>query len=159
MKQRRVKHKSTYLKDVLSNNKGSAMITALVVGLVIFAFCLSMLLVSYTLFSQTSRSQIQLACKNLAQSVAEEIGDELKDPASYEDDESLAYYLKNRDPEVDTLELEMSSSDSSIDNYSVFVTFEFESSKKVKADIECYRDYGNLKDVQSYTVHTEYELK
>jgi len=175
---KKVKKRQKTIIYTISNNRGSAMITALVVGLVIFAFCLSMLLVAYTLFAQTSRSQVQLGCKNLAQSTAEEIRKELDDPASYEDTESISYYLKNKSSEIkqlkeqaladnsenpedvdDTIRLEMSSSDSSIDSYSIFITFEFESSKIIKADIECYRDFGNLQDVQSYTVHTEYELK
>lgn len=170
--------KSKFWKRMISDNRGSAMITALVVGIVIFAFCLSMLLVAYTLFAQTSRTEVALGCKNLAQSTAEEIGKELGDTATYSNVDSLSYYLVQKGQEFKAAEdeanagnagerieiekklrLELNSSNSSIDNYSIFVTFDFESAKKVNADIECYRDYGNLNDVQSYTVHTEYTLK
>lgn len=154
------------------------MITALVVGIVIFAFCLSMLLVSYTLFAQTSRSQTQLSCKNLAQSTAVEIGEELGDEDAYADTDSLAYYLKDKYAEFMEAEdeanvgnaddriiidkvvrMQLETSDDSLDRYEIFVNFDFESARKVKADIECYIDFGNFKDVQSYTVHTEYDLK
>lgn len=67
------------------------MITALVVGIIVFAFCLSMLLVSYTLFAQVSRNQVQLGCKTLALSVAEELEEELDDDGS-----EISVYLKDK---------------------------------------------------------------
>lgn len=164
--------KNSCRNKILSNNKGSAMITALVVGIVIFGFCLSMLLVAYTLFAQTSRSQVQLGCKNVAQSTAEEIGHELESPESElskflleqyanfkaEEDEKNAGNIGDPIKIDKKIKMSMSSSDSSLDRYDVFVTFNLESKSKVETDIECFMDYGNFKDVQSYTVHTEYKL-
>jgi len=70
------------IKSLLSDNKGSAMITALVVGVVISGFCLVTLLVSYTLYVQTARQNWQLQCRNLAQTFAENINAELTDTNS-----------------------------------------------------------------------------
>lgn len=79
------------LNYVCSDNSGVAMLTVLIVGVVVTVFCLSLLLVSYTLFSQTSRKTTQLECKILAQSTAETLGKELQNS-----DSELAAYLSNQ---------------------------------------------------------------
>jgi hypothetical protein len=67
-------------------NQGAAMIIALVVSVVIMAFALSLLLLSYSLFSSVSGNTIQTQCKELAKSVNSELGQELMDTGydSYE---------------------------------------------------------------------------
>lgn len=73
-----------------NNNDGVAMVVALVVGVVIMVFCLSMLLVTYTLFAQTSRQTTQLQCKLLAQSYSEALDKEFSKKA---EDSELQKYL------------------------------------------------------------------
>jgi hypothetical protein len=67
-------------------NQGAAMIIALVVSVVIMAFALSLLLLSYSLFSSVNGDTIQTQCKELAKSVNSELGQELMDTGydSYE---------------------------------------------------------------------------
>ncbi|MBO5509007.1 MAG: hypothetical protein J5962_00965 [Lachnospiraceae bacterium] len=69
-------------------NSGVAMIVVLVVGAVVLVFCLSLLLVTYTLFSQTNRQVTQIQCKILAQSTSETLAGELK-----RSDSELVEYL------------------------------------------------------------------
>lgn len=64
------------------DDSGVAMIVALIVSVVVMVFCLSLLLVAYTLFSQTNRNNIQLQCKFLAQSYAEDLKEEMEDTDS-----------------------------------------------------------------------------
>lgn len=79
------------VKTAGSDNSGVAMLVVLIVGVVIMVFCLSLLLVTYTLFSQSSRKMTQQQCKILAQSVSEAIGEELKKP-----DSELCIFLKKQ---------------------------------------------------------------
>lgn len=71
-----------------SDDSGVAMIVVLIVCAVVLVFCLSLLLVSYTLFAQTARQTTQFQCKILAQSCSEVLEEELKDP-----DSDLSAYL------------------------------------------------------------------
>ncbi|MGN0151750.1 MAG: hypothetical protein ACI39Q_04685 [Wujia sp.] len=73
------------------DNSGVAMIVVLVIGVIVLAFCLSLLLVTYTLFSQSSRQVTRLQCKMLAQSASETLGSELEDA-----DSALIAYLKKQ---------------------------------------------------------------
>ncbi|MGN0379228.1 MAG: hypothetical protein ACI4EU_06540 [Butyrivibrio sp.] len=85
-----LKRKTRIIKD----DSGVAMIFVMIVGAVVLAFCLSMLLVTYTLFSQTSRQTTQMQCKLLAQTFSESFGEELKEPDS-EICEYLGRQIKN----------------------------------------------------------------
>ena len=69
-------------KKLHSDDSGVAMIMALIVGVVVMAFCLSLLLVSYSLFAQTNRKNTGLQCKLLAQSCGEMLEAELTDENS-----------------------------------------------------------------------------
>ena len=73
------------------NNAGVAMIVVLIVSAVVMVFCLSLLLVTYTLFAQTSRQVTQVQCKILAQSTSETLKEELKKP-----DSDLCIYFRNQ---------------------------------------------------------------
>ena len=73
------------------NNAGVAMLMVLIVSAVVMVFCLSLLLVTYSLFTQTSRQTTGMQCRLLAQSSAESIREELKDPSS-----ELSVYLKSQ---------------------------------------------------------------
>lgn len=137
------------------------MITALVVGIVIFAFCLSTLLVSYTLFAQVSRTQIQLGCKNMAQTTSEVLLEELKNDNSelskqLNDIWSSAYKNDYNDsPKV--IKMELTSTDDITEMYDMFVTFKMDSATRGEMIVECYRDVSSFKDVQSYTVRVQYK--
>lgn len=171
------KEVSSFAKNirVLNNNRGSAMITALVVGLVILAFCLSMLLVSYTLFAQTSRQNTQLQCKNIAQSFSEELKSELEDGKNAE----LTEYLKSEigakldeakadlepgstEIPVATVDMELKYSGDAADAlapFTVKVCFTATSVNSVDAVITCIRGDENDRDVQMYSVNRTYRLK
>lgn len=73
------------------DNSGVAMIVALVVGVVAMVFCLSLLLVAYTLYAQTNRKNLQTKCKLLAQSSLKAVELELMDNTS-----NLDEYLYNQ---------------------------------------------------------------
>ena len=72
------KRKFQKKQNILRNNQsGVAMIMVLIVGAVILVFCLSLLLVTYSLFAQTSRQTTRLQCKMMAQSFSESLKEEL----------------------------------------------------------------------------------
>lgn len=73
-----------------SDNRGSAMIVAIVVSIIVIAFTLSLLLVSYSLFTSTAKRVTQSQVKELAKSISFEIGDELTNPKFNTKDELLA---------------------------------------------------------------------
>lgn len=76
------------LKRKQLNNSGVAMIFAVIVGVVVMVFCLYLLLVTYTLYAQSSRQTTRTQCKLFAQSFQESFGQELNDENS-----SLNKYL------------------------------------------------------------------
>lgn len=75
------------LKEIQNDNSGVAMVFAMIVGVVVMVFCLSLILVTYTLFAQINRQTVQLQNKMLAQSLSEALGGELSD----EDSELIQY--------------------------------------------------------------------
>ncbi len=81
-----------------SDDSGVAMIFALIVGVVIMTFCLMLLMVAYTLFSQTSRVLSQSQCKILSQTLANQIADRLEEmqPNGMAANNDLQVELKNR---------------------------------------------------------------
>ena len=89
MKQKDRHHRQAFRRRTVRNsNAGVAMVTVLIVSAIVMVFCLSLLLVTYTLFAQTSRQVAQLQCKLLAQSMFETLGEELENP-----DSELTKYL------------------------------------------------------------------
>ncbi len=64
------------------DNRGSAMITAIVVGVVMMIFALSLLLLSYTLYAQTAKRTLQIECKYVAGETVLEMERELQDKDS-----------------------------------------------------------------------------
>lgn len=143
----------------LKQNQGVAMIVAMIVGVVIMAFCLSMLLVTYTLFTQTSRQTTQLQCKLLAQSYVETMTKEFEKKP--EDSELLTYLgerIKATDnskwipmdeadennPETGITEISFLFDDSSISgdfNYAIRTTFTYESN-----EVDDDEDGGGIDD-------------
>lgn len=76
-------------RRILRNNQsGVAMLMVLIVGAVILVFCLSLLLVTYSLFAQNARQTTRLQCKLMAQSFSESFQEELSDSSS-----ELSVYL------------------------------------------------------------------
>ena len=76
------------------DNRGSAMIVAIVVSIIVIAFTLSLLLVSYSLFVSNERKVTQTQVKELSKSISLEIGDELTTP-SYDDSQALLDAINN----------------------------------------------------------------
>jgi hypothetical protein len=77
---------------VRRKNQGAAMIVAMVVGVVLMAFALSLLAVSYSLFSSASQRTTQLQCRELARSIDRELQRELTEP-------NYATYAKQKEDE------------------------------------------------------------
>lgn len=101
-------HKSggNRITRIINDNSGAAMIFVLIVSAVVFTFCLSLLLVTYTLFSQTSRQTTQVQCKMMAQTFSESFGEELKDENSeicryLEEQIRNGSWVSEETPEVD----------------------------------------------------------
>ncbi|MBQ9608261.1 MAG: hypothetical protein IJV15_02315 [Lachnospiraceae bacterium] len=82
--------KSKLYKD----NRGSAMIVAIVVSIVVIAFTLSLLLVAYSLFSSNTKKVTQTQVKELAKSVSIEIENELTQP-HFDSKEELLSEINN----------------------------------------------------------------
>lgn len=70
------------LKALGKDDKGVATIFTLIVAVIVLCFCLTLLMVSYTLFAQTNRQTSQLQCKLLAQSFSEQLKEEIDDKNS-----------------------------------------------------------------------------
>lgn len=59
------------------NNQGMAMIVCLVVIMVVMVFCLSLLLLSYSLYSSSSKELTEKQCNVLAKTLARQINEQL----------------------------------------------------------------------------------
>lgn len=91
MRKGRLSKQLADIKANTLNNKGVAMLMVLIVSAVVMVFCLSLLLVTYSLFSQSARQTGRLQSKLYAQSCEESIKAELKNP-----DSDLNQYLKTQ---------------------------------------------------------------
>lgn len=80
----------------LKDTRGSAIITAVVIGMIVLMLCLSALLVSYTLFQTANESDYELPVRELAYSAMDEIDRELCEGGSElnEKTDSLVYYIR-----------------------------------------------------------------
>lgn len=76
------------------NNKGAAMIVALVVMTVLMMFCLSLLLVVYSLYTSTLKKNSALQCKEACKTMSFELQSELTEPV-YADHESQSAAQKS----------------------------------------------------------------
>ena len=138
---------SISIRQLKNNNKGSATIVALVSGVVIMAFALSLLMVAYSLYAAVSRQNVQEQCRQISESTAVSLGKEL-----LSEDNRLAEYLKEQrhltgnnrwiatverdDDEFapantpttegrEELDMEINLSDGKLGNYTVMVTFSY----------------------------------
>lgn len=64
-------------KNIWKDNRGVALVVSIVVGMVVTTFCLTLLLVSYNLFSTTIKGGAQDQCKQLAISLAQSIDEQI----------------------------------------------------------------------------------
>lgn len=91
----RRKEKLYLLKD---NNSGSALITVLVVGIVMMVLCLSLLFVSYSLFATVNEQDIDMPRRELVNSLAVELEQELKNvECSYKTQEEMVDFYESED--------------------------------------------------------------
>lgn len=128
------------IKQIDEDNSGVAMIFAIIVGVVVMVFCLSLLLVTYTLYAQTSRQTTQMQCKMFAQSFADiletEITDENSDLNQYlanaidsgmwisEEEAAMATDMSGK---LSSLTLDMSQGQ--LENYKIVVTLSYSSNE------------------------------
>ena len=84
--------KSKLYKD----NRGSAMIVAIVVSIIVITFTLSLLLVSYSLFVSNQRKVTQSQVRELSKSINIEIGDELTCP-QFDSKQALIDGIENKE--------------------------------------------------------------
>ncbi|MDO5127091.1 MAG: hypothetical protein Q4D54_05005 [Eubacteriales bacterium] len=79
------------------HNKGSAMLIAIIVSVVVVAFCLSLLLVCYSLYASAVRKVTSRQCKELAKSLSIELEQELTklNFASYEEEKLALERVSN----------------------------------------------------------------
>ncbi len=85
------------LKSYKSDNRGSAIITGLVVSAVLMVLCLSLLLVAYSLFISTSKSTSDFPDREMLYSAAEALEHELLDFTAQYDNDTLISDLTGRD--------------------------------------------------------------
>ncbi|MBQ9278969.1 MAG: hypothetical protein IJ224_10095 [Lachnospiraceae bacterium] len=76
------------------DNRGSAMIVAIVVSIIVITFTLSLLLVSYSLFVSNERKVTQSQVKELSKSISIEIGDEITTP-NFDNSDALLDAINN----------------------------------------------------------------
>lgn len=137
----------TSIYNLKKNNKGSATVVALIAGVVILAFAMSLMLVAYSLYTQINRQNIQEQCRQISESTAVSLETELAS-----ENNRLAEYLKEQRllendrkwiPVVEAdedefnptggnsqigreeLEMRMRLSDSKLENYIIEVTFTY----------------------------------
>lgn len=91
-----MKNEICRIKD---DNRGVALVYALVIGTVVMTFALMLLLVTYTLFTQASRQTTNIQCKLLAESFGQNLELQLEDT-----DSEMYKYIKASvyDPLTDT---------------------------------------------------------
>lgn len=79
------------------HNKGSAMLIAIIVSVVVVAFCLSLLLVCYSLYSSSVRKITSRQCKEIAKSLSLELEQELTRAnfSSYEEEKLALQNVTN----------------------------------------------------------------
>lgn len=68
------------MKGKKLDNRGSAMIVSIVVSVVVMAFCLSLLLVAYSLYVSTAKETKFEQCKDITESFSKYITDEITKP-------------------------------------------------------------------------------
>lgn len=87
------------IRRIKDDNRGVALVYALVIGTVVMTFALMLLLVTYTLFSQASRQTTNIQCKLLAESFGQNLELQLKDT-----DSEMYKYIRASiyDPVTDT---------------------------------------------------------
>lgn len=138
------------------DNHGSAMISAIVAGVVMSAFAMSLILVSYTLYAQMNNRTTQIQCEYLAKEVCEEISDELSNKksdmflklnkqvyrVSPEGIPSGVWAPKgnNKSEYFDTLEYELDTknTDNGLNGYKIYVDFTYvlnDAGSELDADI------------------------
>lgn len=79
------------IRTTLKDNSGVAMIYSLVIGVVVAIFAVMLLMVSYSLYVQSSKQIGQQQCRILADSFAENFAGELEDNTS-----DISLYLSKR---------------------------------------------------------------
>lgn len=86
-------------RNLRSDNAGSALITALVVGVVLLVLCLSLLLVSYSHFSKVNEDNLELPGRELIYSAVEEFEQELFNAGGRygSEDEMSSYFDSGED--------------------------------------------------------------
>lgn len=160
MKCKQNSNKTSYLREILRDNRGSAMITALVVGVVIAGFCLATLLVTYTLYIQADRQSWQLQSRNLAQTFCEELCSEISNSDSEINDDIASRLADAQAGEKVSLRYELDAGDK-LSDYQIFAELECEKKASGKCDIDvtviCRKGDGNDRDVQSYTLESRIE--
>lgn len=77
--------------ESLHANQGAAMVMVLIVSAVVMVFCLSLLLVTYSLFAQSAKQISRMQCKMLAQSMTEMLEQDFS-----KKDSDLNRYLKKQ---------------------------------------------------------------
>lgn len=82
------------MKGKKIDNRGSAMIVSLVIGTVVMVFCLSLLLVSYSLYTSTVKNAKYEQCKQITESYSRYLDASLVAPA-YSDIEDMYTDLNN----------------------------------------------------------------
>lgn len=125
------------------DNRGSAMITAIVAGVVMAAFAMSLILVCYTFYAQSAGRTIRIQCGYLAQDMCSEIMRELSDNKSdmYSQLNQQVYRVNpdgttsgiwapkgnNRSEYFDTLEYEIDTKgvDNGLNGYKLYVDFTY----------------------------------
>ena len=103
-------------RRLLKDNSGVAMIYSLVIGIVVSIFAVMLLVVTYSLFAQSSRQTGQTQCQIMADSYAECLVDELKDKES----SVYKYLIEQLNAGNDEIELDLIQ-----DNYTIYTTFKY----------------------------------
>lgn len=125
------------------DNRGSAMITAIVAGVVMAAFAMSLILVCYTFYAQSANRTIRIQCGYLAQDMCDEITRELSNNKSdmFAQLNQQVYRVKadgstsgvwapkgnNKSEYFDTLEYELDTKgvDAGLNGYKIYVDFSY----------------------------------
>lgn len=86
-------------RNLKKNNDGSALIVAIVAGVVVMTFSLMLLMVSYSLFSTANGQLYDMSARELSQSISEELAKEITEVqfASFEEQQARELSLDGLD--------------------------------------------------------------
>ena len=85
-------------KHDINNQNGAAMLVAIIIMMIVIMLASSLLLISFSLFRTSNKEYNQRQCREMALSIAQELGDELTEVSFHSLDEQTATFNAGKSP-------------------------------------------------------------